>query len=389
MGILDFFRKKKVEEPEIGPEEISFNELENWLENKAKSINEEEKRVLSLIKQKIDLFLEDIKEKTKVLEEVDLESKKAEERAKVIVKQGLDKYLEFANIFIKELAEIKKQNLAEFIKDANKIFSAFDKKSYIFYQRANFLIGNELLAVKEEINNLSKYFTELFNENQKIMESSTTVSSIKSKLRKIEESKENTDKINLELKSLDKKIIDINEKDERLQKEIKKIKTSKDHIENLRSHEELKLTEKQLEENISKLKSLIDFKALSQAFHSDEKKMKLIKNHKENFNESLAKDEGQGILGLMIETKQNSNTLENKIKQIKESKENLAKNKQLLKEDETQTISEKMHKLKLELETLSIEKVKHSKRIEVIKENSTKILGSIKQETETLGCKVI
>jgi len=390
MGILDFFRKKKkVQEQEAEPEEIKFNEIENWLDNKAREINEKEKKVFDLIKERIDLFIKEIDEKIKVLEEIDIESKKVEDRAKIIVRQGLDKYLGFVDIFIKELTKIEKQNLSQFIKDMNKIFSDFEKHSYIFYQRATFLIGDELAVVKQEINNFSEYFSKLFNEKQKIIDFSNAISSTKLKLRQFDETRATLDKIDLEIKSLDKKTMDSKEKMKKVLHEIEKVKASKAYGENLKNKEEIKLTEKQLEDDVLKLKTFVDFKVLSNTFHSDEKKMKLIKSCKEDFQGMITKDSGESILSLISESELDSNVIADKIKQINEKRQKITEDKKFIKKDEVEILSEEIQKIKLEIEKLSIEKVKHVKRSAGVEDSKEEIVEDIRRGVEGFGCKVI
>jgi len=386
MGILDFFRKKKkVQEQEAEPEEIKFNEIENWLDNKAREINEKEKKVFDLIKERIDLFIKEIDEKIKVLEEIDIESKKVEDRAKIIVRQGLDKYLGFVDIFIKELTKIEKQNLSQFIKDMNKIFSDFEKHSYIFYQRATFLIGDELAVVKQEINNFSEYFSKLFNEKQKIIDFSNAISSTKLKLRQFDETRATLDKIDLEIKSLDKKTMDSKEKMKKVLHEIEKVKASKAYGENLKNKEEIKLTEKQLEDDVLKLKTFVDFKVLSNTFHSDEKKMKLIKSCKEDFQGMITKDSGESILSLISESELDSNVIADKIKQINEKRQKITEDKKFIKKDEVEILSEEIQKIKLEIEKLSIEKVKYVKRSAGVEDSKEGIVEGIRQGVGGFG----
>jgi len=387
MGILDFFRKKKAEEAEnvIELEEIGFNEVEKWLDDKREEISEKEKVVFDLIRERIDLFITGINEKKKVLENIDVESKKADDRAKVIVKQGLDKYLVFVGVFIRELTEVEKQNLSQFISDMNRIFSDFDKYSYVFYQKATFLIGDEIAAVKQEINNLSKYFTKLFNENQKIVDSFNVISSAKLKLRQLNETEKTLDEINLEIKFLDKKIKDCAEREKKILHEIEKIKASKDYAENLKMQKEIKLTENLFEEDIRKLKGLVDFKALGNVFHSDEKKMKIIKSYKEDFQENIAKDGYAGILSLIKESGLDSSVMSDKIKQIDEKKQKIAEDKKLIKKDEAKQLFGEIEKIKSEIENLSIEKVKHVQREKDVEKNKAEIMELIGASVGELG----
>ena len=384
MGILDFFRRK-TPEPEVEPEEIAFDEIEVWLNCKVKELREKEKGVFDLIDEKVELFVSDIDVKLKVLEGIDVEVKKVEERAKRIVRQGLDKYISYVHVFVRELKEVERKSLESFIGEVNNIFSDFDKHSYIFYQRATFLIGDEIAAVKEKINHLSKYFTKLFKESDKIINSLKLVSSVRLNLVKIGELNDAVDKINLEVKVFDEKVKDKEMKVKDITQEIEKVKISKDYLDNLKLVGKIKLVEKQLSDDVLVLKGLVDFKVLSNVFHSHEKKMRLIKSYKENFRESLAKDGGEGILRLIGEAELDSDGVRRKIKDINDLKEKIVEDKKLILEDAVIGLSSELDKIEKEIENLKIEKVKHVKRGEGVLGNKVEIVEEIGREVKGLG----
>jgi hypothetical protein len=388
MGILNFFKKKEIVKEEIKIQEININEIESWLENKTGEINDKEKEIFNLIKKESDLFNKNIREKIKVLEEIDIESKKVDDRTKIIVEQGLKKYLNFVHIFIRELNEIKKENLWQFIKDINKIFLKFEKPSYVFYQRANFLIGNELAAVKEEINDFSKYFERLFKEYKKTINSTNIVSSTKFKLKKFDEAQITIKKSNLERKSLDERISEGKNKERKITDEIDRIKTSKNYLENLKKQEEIMLIEKEINRDILKLKTFIDFKTLSNTFHSDRKNMEIIKNFKENFKENIEKNKGQEILELIDEVKLNNETLKKEMGKIEAKKQKISERKKLVENDKIEILSEELKKTKLEIEDLNLEKNRLGKRNGEIKEDEKEILELIKFGVGELDGKV-
>jgi len=70
MRLFNFFKKKtdkKNEKKEIGQEIISFSEIKNWIEKKESEIELKEKEIIALIKEKINFFVSDIKEKRDIL----------------------------------------------------------------------------------------------------------------------------------------------------------------------------------------------------------------------------------------------------------------------------------------------------------------------------------
>ena len=75
MGIFNFFKKEK-EVEKISPEKLAFSEIKNWLEKEKKENDFKEKEVLILIKDKIRILNSNLKEKIRILNEIDIESKK-------------------------------------------------------------------------------------------------------------------------------------------------------------------------------------------------------------------------------------------------------------------------------------------------------------------------
>jgi len=199
MELVDFFkkiiRKNIVKERKRKTEKVNFNELGNLVENKIKEIEDREKEIFVLIKDKQSIVIKELNEKIRVLESIDVESKKAEDHIKVMVRGNLNNYIVYVKGFIDNLDNLKEDNLEKFIDRVNMIFLDFDKKSNMSYQKATFLIGKEMAVVKETIINFSKYLRKLLDGNKVIIDSSKTIFSIKSKLKNIDETNEIIDKI--------------------------------------------------------------------------------------------------------------------------------------------------------------------------------------------------
>jgi len=388
MGILNFFKKKEIrkEEPEL--KKIKFSEIQSWIDNKKNITKKKEKEILDLIKGKIEGFLVSLNEKVKILENIDIESKKVEGRVKIIVRQGLDEYLHYVYIFMKELKELENKNIEKTFKDINKIFTDFHKHSNVFYHRANYLIGDEIGVVKQEINNLSKYFAELFIKDKETIKSFEAVSSIELKLSQLNSINNNIDEINLEIKSLDDDINNNNKKERGILEEIDKIKKSKEYLENIKRRKEIESAEKKLEESILKLKSFINFKDLSNICHSDKKSMDIIKEYKGNFKMAFQKNNLADILKLLHESNIDSEIIKNKIKDIDEKKQNIVENKELVKDNRMMVQLGKIQKVKYEIEGLNSEKVRFGKKHKNIERTKKDILTLISQEVENIGAVV-
>ncbi len=392
MELVDFFkkiiRKNIVKERKRKTEKVNFNELGNLVENKIKEIEDREKEIFVLIKDKQSIVIKELNEKIRVLESIDVESKKAEDHIKVMVRGNLNNYIVYVKGFIDNLDNLKEDNLEKFIDRVNMIFLDFDKKSNMSYQKATFLIGKEMAVVKETIINFSKYLRKLLDGNKVIIDSSKTIFSIKSKLKNIDETNEIIDKIDESITVLGGRIKNIKESDKKILKDIEKIKKSKSYIENLKKQEEIKLDEKELEKEVYKLKEIIDFKALAGIFHTDGKKMVVVKEYKKNFQVTFQEDNGARILSLINEAELNNKSILTKIKEINDRKEKIIKNTEKIKKNETEELLFKTEDIKLEIEKLNNEKTKELKKYEKLKTSRKEIINLMKQEFSKINVEV-
>jgi len=376
MSFINFFRKKKqkLKKP------IDFDEIKILTGDKRKEIKEKEKEIFILIKNKIPEFLENLNEKLEVLENVDINSKKVENKIKLIVKENLINYLRYVKTFMEKMENLDEKNFEKFIVNIKQNFLDFDKKSYIGYQKVTFLIGKEIAEVKNSIINFSKYLEKLFSINKEVMQNSKIIFSIELKLKDLEKVKEIINEIEEKIKLKDNRIKKFNDLNEKIIKKIEEIKKSKDHIENLKKQEKIKFDNKELEKEIYKLKEMINFKNLANIFHVSEKKMNFLKDYKENFLENFQKDKGVGILNLINETKMDKQEILNKLENINQKKETIKKFKETIKKDEVKELFIEMEKIKLGVENLINEKNKELKRYEKFKVSKEEIINLVKKE---------
>lgn len=383
MKFLDFFKKLTEEKEEIPKtEKIFFNNIENWFESKKGQYKNKEKEILSLIDNKIKEVVKYLNEKVKILENINIDEKKEEDRIKSIVKGSLNNYIKYIKDFIEKIDNLKQENLEEFIPEINKIFLDFDKKSYISYKKAAFLVGDELVNIKNTIIEFSKYLTKIFDKNKNFIDNSKTISFIGLKLDQINESNKIIDNINERIKSLDLKITNNKEMNNNILKDIEKIKKGKDYTENLKKQQEIRLIEKELEKEIYDLKGMIDLKNLANFFHNYKKEMSIIKEHKENFQIAFQKDNGANILSLLDESKLNNDIISAKIKQIN-NKKRIIKNTEF--KNEIECLLSTINKIKLEIDNLNDEKSKEMKKYEKLKLNKEGIITSLKLELKKLN----
>jgi len=382
MALLDFLKKiisKNKAEPEKEPEKLDFNKIDSWTGDKEEEIENKKNQVLVLIKDKTNEFVSEIDEKLKILGNVDVESKKAEEKLKLITKENLNNYIGYARSLKEETYNLKEENLDKFAEKLGKIFSNFDKRSNLSYHKATILIGKEVAAVKEGIINFYKSIRKIFDESKEVIESLKIISQIKQNLIQIKEIDENLNKINRINTSLDKEITNLKEINKKSFEDIEKIKESKDYLENSKKIGIIKSTEKKLEKEIYKLKSLINFKALTNILHVNPKKLALVKEYKENFQELFLKDNGEIIINLLSESNLNNEKISNKVKQINEKRQEINEAKKLIKEDKTLELSEEIKKSELEIENLNSQGVRELKTSGKFKANRKELIKSIKK----------
>src|SRR3989338_3459949 len=239
MGIFDFLRKitqgKKT--PESGKEKIVFSELGSWAEIRIKDIEKQEEDVFSLIKGKTDVFSKEIRERIKAIENFNVSQIKAEDRIKSAVEEGRKKYIESVEALVENLNNMKSDKLENIISYSDKVFSDFNKRSRLSYERATILIGKEMAEIRESLKSFSKDLIKIFDENKSLAESSKTI-------------------------YLEKEITNVEKENTEILQEIGEIKKSPEHLEILKLQEKVSALKNELEKDIFSLGQTIDFRAL-------------------------------------------------------------------------------------------------------------------------------
>ena len=127
---MNLFKKifqKKPEEEKKENKTLFYKEIPDWIEKEKEQISSEEKEITQKINEKINLFIKEIKEKSQIAKDVDLNSKKAEGRLKSINEDGRKKYFEFLEDFTEKLKNPKGKSLSQLEEEINKLFLDFNK----------------------------------------------------------------------------------------------------------------------------------------------------------------------------------------------------------------------------------------------------------------------
>jgi len=288
MGIFDFFRQRK-EVPD--KEEVNFGDLQSWILRKIKEEEEKEKRTIEKIKSLIIEFTQRLDKQIEVLNRVDVTNKREELRLKDITMKNKEEYQNRLSGLINDLKLINQNKLEEFVKHLNRIFAEFKRESRIYYERATILIGREIGDIKET---LARFLTELNNlleKNKDIFSDSKTISNIESQLKEIPEIDKEIKLAETKLNERRNRKIELEKEIVKFEKEIKEKQKSKEYLEEKNLKEKVVSEKKKVAEEISFLKSKIDFKSLKNKYHTNDKKMEIIKEYEANFSIILDKED--------------------------------------------------------------------------------------------------
>jgi|TARA_B100002003_G_C14105407_1_gene531699 hypothetical protein len=392
MKIFNFIKKifenEKIEEVE--EEKLDFSNIGDWINTKEKEIKTKEGKVLTEIKERSNIFLDNFKEKVDILRGVNLDLKKEEYRIKSMSEEGRKKYLGSVDIFINNLDKLEKDDLEKFSKGIDKIFLDFNKNSYKNYERATILIGKEIAEVKETLRDFSRDLTKILEENKWLIDSLKISSIIKLKLNELTNLDDEAKRIEEVITNLNSDLSNMEEENKKIKSEVEKIEKSEKYIENLTRQNNVKSLEEELKKEIFFLRQIIDFKALANFYHIFEERMNIVKKHKEDFQTNFQKDDGETILSLLNESKLNNEKISDKMVGIKIKKEEILENEQEISRtpDLTIELHSKKTKVILDIGNLKNEKTMQEKRQEKLKLSKEDLIESIKERAEILVIKL-
>lgn len=373
MGFFKFLRKREKEIKEN--REVLFGNLNSWIENKNLEVEKDKSVFLELMKNRLSDLVDNLKQCIENLEKVNWEKIKEKERIKLIVKENLESYLLRLKKVVYDL-----ENLEFFDGMKEKltlIFSNFDKRAGINYQKSNILIGKELAEVNENVRNFFGDINKIQNDNSKLIESIETISNIKEKLRKFKESEKVILDINDEIKFVRKEVDILNNKIKDYEIKIEEMKKSEKYFEWLGKKEKLNESKENLRCKLNNFKNAVDFKVLARIWHENELEMGIVKKYKQNFQEAFQKDKGVVFQKLI-------NSLENKEFLIEELSEIMVLEKNIkeikLEKDLTLEFEEKIEKLRNGILSINSRKLIEQRRVEKLGSTKNDFVEDIKVE---------
>lgn len=389
MGILSFFKGKRPVETEVQVKEIRFDEIDKWLEEMEDAFGSDEQRTLEKIGERLGEFYVSIESKLKVLEVIDIESKKEHGRAKLLVRQGLDSYVNSVKALIRDLKNIEMENVGKFALEVSKLFGHFEKSSAIFYGRANYLVGDEMAAVRNEIRKFYNGLVEIFEGDKSPISNLKSIGEVRLKFREFSKGQNNLKENNEEIEKKNVEIDKLKKNVEKLMKEIEKMRGGSEYVSNLKTEDEIKALRIKIDKESVKLKDIIDFKKLTQIVHSNERELRIVKEHKEHFVTEFSHDGGEKIVALLEGSNMKNSEIDAQLSLIKKMNEGLKEKTQKVGLDPTIVKFQEVKRIEDEIDNLETEKVRIRRRMEDLDLKLQGLKNEVINLIEGFGVKVV
>lgn len=361
---------------------INFKDIDRWIETENEKIKNNEEIILKQIKERTNQFIIEIKNNIEELEEIDIDSKDANERVKSIVKQNFNQYKNHVKKLLENIQIIKYTNFEKTISQLNNFFIGFEKKSILSYQKTSFLINKDLQTIRKNIIQFSKDVKNIFEENKYIINKYKEINNINIKVKEIYELKEKILKFNKNLENFNTEIKDLEKQKETYLLKIEENKKDPEYIENVKRIKDLKKTKETVKEEIYNLKQIVDFKELGNIYHTNVNKMEILKTYKEKFEETYFKNKGDDLLKLLENTKIINIKIIEKIKEINNNLESIENIKKNIKEDENKKIEFEIEKINNKIDEINTEIETENQKIKKATNYKKELISHLKQNFE-------
>lgn len=304
--IKKFFEKTE-EQKQVEVKRISFEELNQKISleeiNLEKERNELKNRLISIS----DIFISEANEKIKILNLIDIDSKKEEEKLKKIVKDGLDLYIYCIDELIVNLKILSSLETEQCFKKLLSEIQVFSRNSIKAREKATILIGKEIKETEDIIKNFLKKCNFIFNDYNILNNKHEALKNIKKMLIEFSESSHFEELLNKEVKSLNDLFIESKDKIKDINDKINTVKNSLEYKQDLEKKEKFANERKNLENEMRAIKDKINFKLLAEIYHVNNEKFDIVKKYSSNFKKSLIEDKTLDIVGILSEAKMSNN----------------------------------------------------------------------------------
>lgn len=300
--IKDIFKKifsQEREEKHI--QTLNLEQFHLRLDAEIKEIESKKESMKKSVVQEISQFNSEVKEEILILEKVDIEKRKEQDKVKQIVKENLKLYIDYVKKLIQELENAENLKPDSYFKRINHIAYNFQKNSRNAFEKATILIGKEIERTKETVGDLFSSLNKILRENKDISEKQEKIEKLKNHFQKLDEIKTSNQELAKRIKNLNQKLEEGYEEKTRIEKELEKIKKSEEYKKSEEEKIKIEKEKQELEKEIFRIKEKLNLKQLAKFFHNDEKKDEIIKQYLENFKSAMEKDNKLEIIELVKE----------------------------------------------------------------------------------------
>jgi len=379
------FEEKKEIKSEAPAKVINFEDISSLLEEKAKVMGKKEGEIKNRVINRINELGGKLEEGVNLLERVNLNERKENERLKLIVKENSHQYASLVLRLISKLKEVgkggerKEKNKIEIkilLENIVKSLNEFYKSSIIPFQKSIILIGAEMENIKIAIKEFSDEIVLIGRENEAFFNEYELTIKINALFLEFKEEEKQGENMVYLLEEQRNKEIYVKKEYDKIENEINIIKNGKDYEENVKEREKKK---NEIGKKISELKAGIDFKELSKQYHSIEKIHKIIKKYSDNFSSALIGDKELEFERVLVD--------ENQKELLRELRDKLMDS---IKEEQTK-VEENINLLEKMRENIRNELKTMESNIEIIGKKKEKLINrknKLKEEIMTLVEKI-
>ncbi|RMD46135.1 hypothetical protein D6829_00270 [Candidatus Pacearchaeota archaeon] len=374
MKFFKFFKQKDKNS------KISLEEAERRIEKLANDLPLRLNEISLEIGKAIEEFKSSSLEKIRILEEIDLSSKREDERLKRMTLQGLDSYLNEFSFFLKKLdSKFFDLGAIEKIEVLDSLFKKFFKRVESSFHRATILIGEEMAQLHQEAEKLYDRVLAIRNDNSRIFSRFFLIRDFEENKKKIAVKEEFIRKEEEELERISLKVEEIKrdvfEAEKNLEKHYESFKR-KSFVEG-KARVEGEIAS--IESEVRKIGIETDFKGLCKVYHKNRRLFEFLSSCRKNFLSAFLSDEWE-ILKEVLDKQswERLNFLRERYLKALGEKENFC-------EDVVESsLRKRILNLRNELSSLGEHEVQVKKRISKTKEEIKSLIDEKKSMAEKI-----
>ncbi|MEA3413993.1 MAG: hypothetical protein U9Q99_00500 [Nanoarchaeota archaeon] len=141
---------------------------------------------------------------------------------------------------------------------------------------------------------------------------------------------------------------------------------------------ELESKKQELGKVLNNLKQAINFKELLKFYHKFENEMKLVKEYKENFQQTIQNSKSEVLLSLLKEAKLETNEITELAQKLNYTKQEIKEIQ--IKDMGLSALEREFHRINSEIDSNKLEESANKKKLKHIKESLEDVLKKIKYQ---------